>query len=205
MSELEEIEEIHDVAADEIRRGFWHEPDGTPTTKEVAVERWGDEAFEVLSGVAHQYQGLITYGDLAEQVQARSSIRTNQQQRTWMASMLAPVVERIQSESLPPLTALVVNKADGQVGEGYDAVLLAAGDEVIADPDEREKHASVARLECYRWAGSAPADGGFAALAPLAAKRVTMKRAAAKADRPINVCPTCLMAVPATGVCDNCD
>jgi hypothetical protein len=27
----------------------------------------------------------------------------------------------------------------------------------------------------------------------------------AKTDRPVAVCPTCFMALPATGVCDNCD
>ena len=30
-------------------------------------------------------------------------------------------------------------------------------------------------------------------------------RKVAATDRPVNVCPRCFMAIPATGLCDNCD
>jgi len=96
----------------------------------------------------------------------------------------------------PPLTSLVVG--------GYD------------DLDRARQ-----RLECYQWAGSAPADGGVPAQLPDAAPRratrsprprstgsraeAPARKRVAKTDRPVTVCPTCFMALPATGVCDNCD
>ena len=38
-----------------------------------------------------------------------------------------------------------------------------------------------------------------------ASPRVSAPRAPAKSDRPISTCPRCFMALPATGICDNCD
>jgi hypothetical protein len=94
----------------------------------------------------------------------------------------------------PPLTSLVVGQDD-------------------------DLHAARLRLECYRWAGSAPADGGVpaplsvtvnrpprAARAPRAARepKAPAPKRVAKTDKPVAVCPNCFMALPATGVCDNC-
>jgi hypothetical protein len=53
---------------------------------------------------------------------------------------------------------------------------------------------------------STTAAGTRAPKAPRAPKEPTVavpKRIAAS-DRPVNVCPTCFMAIPATGICDNC-
>jgi len=134
----------------------------------------------------------------------------------------------------PMLTTLVVDDA-GLVGDRHDDVALALDDRPITDPRERELSAAQMRLDCYRWAGSAPADGG--APAPLPGRRPRRPAAAATAraprapgapaaprapratkpvappapkrvaasDRPVTVCPTCFMAIPATGICDNCD
>ncbi len=47
-------------------------------------------------------------------------------------------------------------------------------------------------------------DGGTAALTPrLAASRARARKVAREAV-PVNTCPSCFMAIPATGVCDNC-
>jgi len=45
---------------------------------------------------------------------------------------------------------------------------------------------------------SAPSAGRTASARPAGKPRV------AASDRPVTVCPTCYMAVPATGICDNC-
>jgi hypothetical protein len=45
------------------------------------------------------------------------------------------------------------------------------------------------------------ASGGGRAASP----RVSTPRAPAKSDRPVATCPRCFMALPATGLCDNCD
>jgi hypothetical protein len=88
----------------------------------------------------------------------------------------------------PPLTSLVVGRDD-------------------------DLYAARLRLECYRWAGSAPAGGGEPAplsvtvnKPPRAARepKAPAPKRVAKSDKPIAVCPSCFMALPATGICDNC-
>jgi hypothetical protein len=186
-------------------RGFWHEPAGTPTSKAIALKEWAVAAHEILSGVAGTYQAVIRHGELAEQVQARSQIHTSQDQRNWIKAVLSPVVHMCHRADEPPLTSLVVRKHDGSVGESYDEVLAVAGHPPVTDPLERERHAARSRLECYRWAGSAPPDGGEAVLAvPATRAKVVRERRPAKVDLPVRTCPTCFMALPSTGVCDSC-
>jgi hypothetical protein len=159
-------------------------------------------------------------------VQARTNIRTSQ--RNWLGTVLTPVVHLCYRQGEPPLTSLVVGQRDRLVGEGYDEVLRVAGLSPITDPDKRERHAAEAQLACYRWAGSAPADGGEPRVPPLqaaptpkvaarptgrstsrtagraASATVTKPKRVAKSDQPVTVCPSCFIALPATGVCDNC-
>jgi hypothetical protein len=109
--------------------------------------------------------------------------------------VLAPLAVLCERSGDPPLTSMVVGSSD-------------------------DLGAARQRLECYQWAGSAPADGGVPAQLPGSApqrrparSRASTPRAAAPAkqrrvarsDQPIAVCPNCFMALPATGVCDNCD
>ena len=175
------------------RKGFWHEPEGTPTSEAVALETWALTAREILTRTAGTYHAVIREDQLAEELQVATSIRTTRALDRWLPKVLAPVSVLCDSVGEPPLTALVVGAHDD---------LAAARD----------------RLECYQWAGSAPADGGVPAQLPDSAPRrpsrartagsrpaaPAPKRRVAKTDRPVNVCPTCFMAIPATGVCDNC-
>ena len=202
------------------RRGFWHEPGGTPTSKAIALKEWALAAHDILIGVAEEYHAVIHDSELAERVQERAAIRTSHDPNTWFGAMLTPVVHLCHRAGEPPLTSLVVGSRDGLV-PGYDDVLSVAGLPPIHDPDAREAHAARARLECYRWAGSAPADGGVpfrpappvSAAAPRrtgarrapAAPRTSTPRRPARSDRPVATCPRCFMALPATGLCDNCD
>ncbi|GEP35557.1 hypothetical protein NSZ01_33250 [Nocardioides szechwanensis] len=211
------------------RQGFWREPSGTPTSEAIALEAWVREAYDVLSEVATAYHAVITTTDLGERVQAASDIRTSRPPAQWLGKVLLPVAHLCSRNGEPPLPALAVDPHSGWVGEAYDDVLRVAERLPITDPIKRETHAAQARLECYRWAGSAPAGGGEPAPVPepsgrrpraarapgaTAAPRTprvpkppappTKPRIAAS-DRPVTVCDRCFMAVPATGLCDNCD
>ena len=125
--------------------------------------------------------------------------------RNWIGGVLEIVVHKCAREGSPALTALVVRKNSGMVGEGYDAVLRAEGIPPLEDEMQRENHAAQARLACYRWAKAPdlPPDGGTAALAPILAAKVARQRKSTPA-RPSAFCPHCNMAIPTTGRCDNC-
>jgi hypothetical protein len=173
------------------RKGFWHEPDGTPTSESVALEAWARAAHEILLRTADTYHGVVREPELAEELQTMTSIRTTRPFGRWLDKVLGPVGKYCEISGQPPLTSLVV---------GQDDDLSSAR----------------VRLECYRWAGSAPAGGGEpaplsitvnrparAARATREAKPPAPKRVA-KTDQPVAVCPSCFMALPATGICDNC-
>ena len=127
-------------------------------TPKVAQPYWVKHAYEILVETAGRYNAVITYSELAEEVQRRSSLFTSSQMRNWIGALLADLVKVNHARDEPALTALVVRKDDGQVGAGYDEVLRASGHPAIADPLEREMHAAAARLECYRhWGADVPA------------------------------------------------
>lgn len=185
------------------RRGFWRESDGTTLTAGEAYEIWANEAYRVLSNVACTYHAVITYGELAEEVQKLSGVRTSVPFRHWIGKVLVLVVHRAHRQGDPPLTALVVHSTDGKVGEGYKAVLEVAGEPPVEDDLEREHHAASARLDCYRRFGAAlPRDGGVPALAPRLLATIARRRSHVGALLPS--CPNCFIQLPATGICDSC-
>ena len=215
------------------RKGFWYEPEGTGTSETIALEAWARAAHSILEETATKYHGSITEGALAHRLLAESGIATSRPHPRWLPKLLQPLAALHHRDAYPPLTALVVD-GRGWVGERYDDVLRAAEQLPIADPTARERHAARARLECYQWAGSAPEDGGYPEIVEMKASRARAPRAAgpaaggaggpavrapraprepkvaapkkvAASDRPVNVCPRCFMAIPATGLCDNCD
>ncbi len=181
--------------------------DVTPedVTQEEAEEVWAPEAHRILSRVAKTYQGLIEYAELAAEIQESSGIHTRRQVRSWIAPVLTQVAHINHDRDEPPLTALVVHKADGTVGVGYDEALQLAGEPELTDPIAREKHAAKARLSCYHWAGAnVPADGGRPALSPRFEQIQARQRKERRALETPTICPVCFMAIPPTGVCDNC-
>lgn len=210
------------------RKGFWYEPEGTGTSEAIALETWARTAHEILEETAATYHGTVTEGALAHRLLTETGIATSRPHPRWLPKLLQPLAALHHRDDYPPLTALVVD-GRGWVGERYDDVLRAAEQNPITDPTARERHASRARLECYEWAGSVPDDGGHAEIVEMKAPpRVRSPRAAsasaparatrtpsepkvvapkqvALTDRPVNVCPRCFMAIPATGLCDNCD
>ncbi|MFJ3671980.1 hypothetical protein ACIPSE_36555 [Streptomyces sp. NPDC090106] len=179
------------------------EREGGPTAQE-AREAWSAEAYTVLVGVAGTYHAVITYGELAEEIQRRTGIRTRKLLQYWIGEVLGQVVREAHRRGDPPLTALVVHTGDGKVGSGYKEVLSVAGEPPVDDELEREHHAAASRLACYRRFGATiPPDGGTPALAPRLQAAITRREG--KPDRPVRVCERCFVELPATGVCGTCE
>ena len=179
------------------------EPDPVPPGE--AEDAWAEAARLILVTVAGTYHRLIDRTDLAAQVQQDSGIHSSKNPHYWLSRVLAQVAAVNVLEHEPPLTALVVHRQTGAVGEDYDEVLRLTGADPITDELAREKHAAAARMDCYRWAGAVmPASGGHPALSPRLDQRIVRDRKRARTEAQPTVCPHCFMAIPPTGVCDNC-
>ena len=207
-----------------MRRGYWHGSSGEPTSRAIALKAWALRAHELLRNVPNGYHATVGRDDLARRLMEDTDIHTEQPIGVWLDAALAPVAHVCARSGEPPLVALVVDKRTGYVGELYDEVLRATEQRPIEDVRARELHAARARQECYVWAGSAPEDGGEPAALRSARQparatgsgtRTTTRTAAPKpapvkapptpAERPAALCPRCFLALPATGICDNCD
>jgi hypothetical protein len=176
--------------------------DAADLEADEARAAWALAARDSLADVARSYRAVITSKELAALVQERTRITTNQLTQHWIGDVLARVAMDCAAREEPNLASLCVNSL-GSVGDGYlVAVEKATGDV----PDDGDVHAADERLECYRFhkAVRLPEDGGTAALTPrLAASRARARKVAREAV-PVNTCPSCFMAIPSTGVCDNC-
>ncbi|MER6557601.1 hypothetical protein ABT300_07505 [Streptomyces sp. NPDC001027] len=173
-----------------------------PTGQE-ARDAWGSEAYSILVGVAQTYHAVITYKELAEEIQSRTGIRTKSLLHNWIGPILGRVVREAHRRGDPPLTALVVHTDDGKVGSGYKEVLIVAGEPSVDDELERERHAADARLDCYRrFEATMPPGGGVPALAPRLQAAVDRRRE--RTEKPVRVCERCFVQLPSTGMCDSC-
>ena len=191
--------------ADEEGAVLTEAPEIVDVTREEAEDAWTPEAHRILTRVAGTYQGLIEYAELAAEVQESSGIHTRRQVRSWLGPVLERVARLNHDNGEPPLTSLVVQKTDGTVGVGYDEAMRLTDGADFADPLAREKHAAKARLACYEWADAKmPADGGRPALSPRFDQLHARLRKERRAAEQPTICPTCYMAIPPTGVCDNC-
>lgn len=172
-----------------------------------ATSEWAAVAGEVLTEVAGHYLGLITYVDLAEQVQARTGLRTRAPYRSWIGSVLAAVVAQCRADGLPPLSSLVVYRVDSDVAveEGTTLARFAcyrrfAADvpvEAVAEADALARAKEEAETPRQR-----PARQPRAPRAPRASTSTAKPKPAEEAPK---ICPTCFMQLPASGICDNCD
>ncbi len=190
---------------------------------EAARETWALAARMALEETARSYHGVISYRELATFVQERSRIRTRQQPQHWLGDVLWRTMERSHQDREPFLAALCVDSS-GRVGPGYAGRVQHLRGAAPADPDA---HAASERLDCYRHFGAElPEGGGVPGPLPSAAtprrtpaapraasssrsSRTATRRAAprrvTRAEVAPKICPTCYMALPASGVCDNCD
>ncbi len=186
----------------------------------VGKKYWVKHAYDTLVETASRYNAVITYGDLAEEVQRRSGLHTEAPLRNWVGDLLKMIAQANHLREEPPLTSLVILKHDGRVGAGYDEVFRLAGQPPIADEVERENHAAAARLECYRrWCDDVPADArptlatrarSSSTAAPGRSTSRTTPRSPARTtprsreERRGGICPTCFMEMPVAGPCPNC-
>ncbi len=177
--------------------------DAADVGEEATRAAWAEAAREELIETAGRYQAVIVSRDLALSVQDRTRIRTTQPAHYWITDVLKRVARECSSRGEPLLSSLCVN-AEGSAGEGYGDVVKEITGTKPADLDD---HAAAQRLECYRLydADGLPSHGGTKALTPRLSAARTRARKKHHAEKAANVCPTCQMAVPATGVCDNCD
>jgi hypothetical protein len=183
--------------------GTFREIDETEVPIAEAKAAWVPLAREALVGVAGSYHALITYGELAEELQSQSGIRTTQMVHSWIGAVLRQVALDCFAKDEPLLPSLCVLQS-GQIGTGYAAAVAETyGGEPPEDPDLA---AAEERLKCYRYFGATiPADGGQPAFPrQVATRRRTAARQAFE-DRPQPVCPTCFLRLPSNGRCDNCE
>ena len=89
-------------------------------------------------------------------------------------------------------------------GLGFDVVV----DQDALEQEERLQQARAASAPTGSSTRTAPAAKAAATKAPAARKAAARKPAAPKrtkpAEREVKLCPTCYMALPATGICDYC-
>lgn len=180
---IETEEETEELSVDEVRQA------------------WAEAAREVLLKTARSYGSLITYQKLADAVQERTGLTTEQQMRHWLPDVLRRVSDECADRGEPLISALCID-SKGSVGDGYTVAVQAVRSGDIDHPDD---HAARERLACYeRFGAKMPNSGGVATLSPQVAAARTRARKKAAEERVIPICPNCLIAVPASGICDNC-
>jgi hypothetical protein len=190
--------------------GTWRET--SEVGPEATREAWAAAARERLLEAARRYRATVPAPELAIEVQRRSSIRTRQLWHHWLDEVLGLVALENFRLGEPLLVSLCADDA-GRVPDGYAVAVRAA---YGARPENPNAHAAKERLECYRYfeALGLPADGGTVPTPQVTTAPRTRKTAAARpsavkrptkpADIPRDICPTCFMAIPRSGVCDNC-
>lgn len=160
----------------------------------------------MLRETASDFGATITYPALAEEVQRRSGLRTQAQQRTWLAGVLRLVATACHGRDLPPLTSLAVSAKDGRVGAAYDIVPQVAGLDPFQDGTRRERQAAVDRLACYRAFGADVPDDAEPMSAPAAMTAAAAPRRTQPVELRAPVCTRCFIELPlAGGDCPNCD
>lgn len=166
-----------------------------------SLAAWAQAARDVLLETAQRYQAVISHKELAAAVQHRSGITSERPVHHWIGSVLLAVAQENAERDEPSLASLAVD-ARGRAGQAYGRVLKATTGEVPADADD---HAAAERLRCYRYVGAPdlPSNGGRA-LPTVQVARARAAAAPSPADRVPQLCPTCFVAVPASGICDAC-
>ncbi len=217
------------------RKGFWYEPEGTGTSEAIALETWARATHEILEQTALEYHATITEGALAHRLLTETGISTSRPHPRWLAKLLQPLAALHHRDGYPPLTALVVDSrgwvgeryddvlraadelpiTDPTARERHASRARLECYEWAGSVPEDGGHPEIVEMKAPRApraprAAAATAGGASrstsaaATRAPREPKPVIPKKVA-PADRPVNVCPRCFMAIPATGLCDNCD
>jgi hypothetical protein len=165
-------------------------------------EAWAEAARPALIARARRYRAVVTYKELAAEVQDSTGLATSKPLHHWMSDVLHRVARDCAERGEPNLAALAVN-AQGSVGTAYASIVLDTRGEEVGDADD---HAARERLACHSHfeAADLPGDGGVPTLTEKVSAARTRARKASALARPVDTCPDCNMALPATKVCDNC-
>jgi hypothetical protein len=167
--------------------GTYRVADGSPVAMQEAKAPWAPLARRALENVAGVYHGIINYGELGEELQSVSGIRTRQMIHYWIGDVLGEVSRQCHRNGEPLLSALCVHQ-DGSIGDGY-AIALAQAYGSPA-PDDLEMAAAEERLRCHRHFGAPlPPDGGSPALTPAIATKRRVASRRAWEDRETTVLP----------------
>jgi hypothetical protein len=191
--------------------GTYRVATGAAVAFDDALAAWAAAARPALLSVAQSYNRVITYMELAEEIQSITGIRTRMLLTNWIGRVLGRVVRECLHRREPLITALCVRQ-DGTVGPGYAEGASWQDGTRPADP---ELHAARERLRCYRaYANDVPPDGGQVRLTPQeAARRLKpgykipdyVKATVTKPAAPPKLCATCFTELPVSGVCDYCN
>ena len=157
------VEQQNAVMTDE-KPGTYRVADGSPVAMDEAKATWSPIARRALEDVAGVYHHVVNSGELAEELQSASGIRTRQMIHYWIGDVLGEVSRQCHRNGEPLLSALCVHQ-DGSIGDGYTIALAEAYGSPT--PDDLEMATAEERLRCYRHFGAPlPADGGQPFLTP---------------------------------------
>lgn len=181
--------------------GTYRESDGRAVPFADARAAWTAPARDHLLAVARSYGAMTTYGELAEDVQVRSGIRTKMLPWHWIGRVLGDVARDCHRRREPLLSSLCVH-SDGTVGDGY---VIATKENYGLEPADPDLHAAEERLKCYRFFGATlPPDGGHPRLPAAIERSRAWKRQQAQAEVRRPRCPTCFVELPISGECGYC-
>lgn len=195
---------------------------------EAGIPRWSRAAVDLLTETATEYDRVLTTNEFADEVQRRADAWANVTSKTWVRKVLGVVTLKCVKEDWPHLASLVVRPSDGKPGPWYLDVLAETGPGAAKDESH---HAAKQRLACYLYFGADVPEGAGPTLDPLRLRRTVKhldakpkpaRASAVRAERKApatakarasaarteerrgQVCPTCFMEMPLSGVCANC-
>lgn len=193
---------------------------------ESGIPRWSRAAVALLTETATAYNRVLTTSEFADEVQRRAGAWANVTSRTWVRKVLGVVTLKCTKEGWPYLSSLVVRPSDGKPGPWYFDVLAETGP---GNAHDEIQHAAEQRLACYEHFGAEIPEGADPTLDPLRLRRqvrhlepkgarrrpqstpapartraTPARQTPTREERRGEVCPTCFMEMPVSGVCSNC-
>lgn len=184
--------------------GYWREPEGIAVPAHEAEQLWATHALDVLRDVAARFGELVDYAELSAQVQERSQVHTRVPAMTWIGGVLRRVMQATRAAGEPPLSVLAIPKRGDSAEAAWSTARMQCYRRYCTDIPED--------LPVLRATGAGSTSGSPSPTGPAGRTRsgsgTTRARAAtrpaSRQDAPPALCPHCFLALPATGVCDNC-
>lgn len=195
---------------------------------ESGIPRWSRAAVGLLTETARAYNHVLTTNEFAEEVQRRAGAWANVTSKTWVRKVLEVVTLKCSEEGWPYLASLVVRPSDGKPGPWYFDVLAETGP---GSAHDEVHHAAEQRLACYVHFEADIPEGAEPTTDPLRLRRqvkhldakptkarrpqssprttkalspAPVRKPIAAGERQGQVCTTCFMEMPLSGVCPNC-